>query len=374
MLYDNLISELRRLTKKIGSDEWKPKIFDLSSTVDQANLKLLLDEKKVQQVVDFTDEQTDELFLARNATQAVNAGRTKVPLQDSEGVWVYYPWRNSLVHILNSTDFLDLKTNRNRNLLTPEEQKKLGAVSIGFAGLNVGNPGAVCCALEGIGADSETKLADFDPLSVSNLNRFRASLSDLGVNKSLLTAQQMFDVNPFLKIEVYDKGIQPDDIESFLLSPKIDVLVEETDNLKLKIAIREVARKNGIPVVMVTGNGPNVVIDIERFDLDQNTPLLNGLLNSEIVEKINTINPKTASIQQKVLLARDFMGKQYLTEKLNDSFLLVGTELSGIPQLSESSFARGAAIAGVIRELILHPNSVKGGRYIFGLDSVLIKE
>ncbi len=373
MSYDNLISELKRLTKKIGNDEWKPKFFDLSTTVDQANLKLLLDKKKIQQVVDFTDEQTDELFLTRNATHIANADRIKVPLQASEGVWVYYPWRSSLVHILNCTDFLDLKTNRNRNLLTPEEQKKLGAVSIGFAGLNVGNPGAVCCALEGIGADGETKLADFDPLSVSNLNRFRASLSDLGVNKSLLTAQQMFDVNPFLKIQVYDKGIQPDDIESFLLSPKIDVLVEETDNLKLKIAIREVARKNGIPVVMVTGNGPNVIIDIERFDLDQNTPLLNGLLNSEVVEKINTINPKTASIQQKVLLARDFMGEQHLTEKLNNSFLLVGTELSGIPQLSESSFARGAAIAGVVRELILYPNSVKGGRYIFGLDSVLMK-
>ena len=59
------------------------------------------------------------------------------------------------------------------------------------------------------------KLADNDILSLSNLNRFRAGLPDLGVNKAVLTARQIYEINPFAKLEVFDKGISPENIENF---------------------------------------------------------------------------------------------------------------------------------------------------------------
>ena len=213
------------------------------------------------------------------------------------------------------------------------------------------------------------KFADFDPLSVTNLNRFRAGITSLGENKAILTARQAFDIDPFLDITVFEKGITKDNIDDFLLKPRLDLLVEEMDNLPLKIEIRERARKNGIPVIMVTGNGENVIIDVERFDLDQKLPLMNGYLKQEVIDGVRDMTtPK--SLDEKILLARDFMGKEYLTKRLQEAFLEVAKTIPSIPQIAESSFLRGAAITYIAR-MILTGEEVPSGRYNLELSEVL---
>lgn len=214
------------------------------------------------------------------------------------------------------------------------------------------------------------KFADFDGLSLSNLNRFRAGVCDLGLNKAILSARQAYEINPFLDIEMLEHGIRPEDIERFLLKPKIDVLIEETDNLKLKIAIREKAREHRIPVLMVTGNGENIIIDIERYDQNQRLPLLNGYLKQGIIDKIKEIQPGKGTLKERIFLARDFMGMKYLTKRLRESFLLVGSRLAGIPQLAESSFLRGAALSYLVRQITIG-KKVPSGRYYLKLDNVL---
>src|SRR4051812_26046009 len=37
------------------------------------------------------------------------------------GVWVYYPWAERLVHLLNREEFAELRTNRNCYKITPRE-------------------------------------------------------------------------------------------------------------------------------------------------------------------------------------------------------------------------------------------------------------
>src|SRR5690554_1958216 len=58
--------------------------------------------------------------------------------KEDYGVWVYYPWRNALVRILDEADFVHLRTSRNKYKITPEEQEKLGKKRIGIIGLSVG--------------------------------------------------------------------------------------------------------------------------------------------------------------------------------------------------------------------------------------------
>lgn len=322
----------------------------------------LFELKKTSAVVDEMGEQIKELELVKNP-ELLSAPEKLDLNKKIDTLWVYYPWRNTLVHCLKKEDFKSLRVSRNKNLILNSEQIKLDNARVGIAGLNVGNPGALCLALEG---DISMKLADNDVLSLSNLNRFRAGLCDLGINKAVLSARQIYEINPFARLEVFENGIGKVNISDFLTKPKIDVLVEEVDNLPLKIKIRELAREHRIPVVMVTGNGENIIIDIERFDKEPNLPLMSGYLRKEVIKGI-TAGPK--SFAEKIKLARDFMGVKYLHPRLVASFKLVGKELAGIPQIAESSFLRGAAISYFVRQIV-QGRKVKSGRYFLKLSDV----
>jgi molybdopterin/thiamine biosynthesis adenylyltransferase len=284
-----------------------------------------------------------------------------------DSVWIYYPWSNHLVHSLNDPYFSLVRHSRNQNLLSMDEQSSLKDKRVGIAGLNVGNPAAICMVLESVARHA--KFADNDILSLSNLNRFRARLSDLGMNKAALSARQAFEINPFMEIEVLENGIQPNTMKDFLLNPRIDVLVEEMDNLPLKILIREEAKQAKIPVVMVTGNGANVIVDVERYDNEPELPIMNGYLKTEIISKSKSPDLKYMNQKEKVLLARDFMGAKYLTKRLQESFQEIGESLVGIPQLAESSFLRGAAVCYVVREILLGAK-MESGRYFLELESL----
>ena len=338
----------------------KPIVLDIKSKKDRATLAQI--RRKRPYTVDDIVGQVKELELVKNPNLLLNPEKLDLN-KKYETVWVYYSWRNTIVHCLNKQDFKYLRTSRNQDLITKDEQNKFEKFRVGIAGLNVGNPGALCLALEG---DIEMKLADNDTLSLSNLNRFRAGLPDLGINKAILTARQIYEINPFARLEVFERGISDKNIDQFLLKPKLDVLVEETDNLSLKIEIRELARKNKIPVIMVTGSGPDVIIDIERFDKEPNLPLMGGYLEKSVIDGIRT-GPKTFS--EKIKLAQDFMGVKYLHPRLVESFRLVGSRLAGIPQIAESSFLRGASIAYFVRQ-IAQGSKISSGRYYLKLSDV----
>lgn len=334
-------------------ETYRPRIFNLRRSADQKELLKLVKVRKIFEVIDNFAEDRKEL---------IEMGGTV-----TSGVWVYYPWNHALVHILSSKSYGMVRTSRNHNLILPQEQEKFASIKVGIAGLNVGNPAALCLALEG-GANF-MKFADNDTLSLSNLNRFHAGVTDLGINKAVLSARQVYEINPFASVEAWLEGISEERIDEFLLNPKIDILIEEMDNLKLKIAIRERARAHKIPVLMVTGNGENVIMDVERFDLNPKLSLLNGKLKGEVLKKIYSFRPDKGTIKDKVLLARDFMGASILTKRLRQSFHLVGSSLVGIPQLAESSFLRGAVLCYFVRQIAVG-KKVPSGRYEFRLDSL----
>lgn len=348
----------------------KPVLFDLEKALDR---KRFADFKKKNSNINFIDtlgEQEYELNLINDPSLISHASldaNNTVSVKENYGIWVYFPWRNSAVRILRTDKYSALRLSRNHNLIIMDEENILKKAKIAVGGLNVGNPGAVCFALEGIG--ELVKLADFDPLSVSNLNRFRAGLPDIGVNKAVISARQMYEINPFLNIEIYDEGITSLNMESFLNSPKVDILIEETDNLKLKINIRRMAKKLKIPVLMVTGNGENVVVDVERYDVDKNLSILSGHLPEKIINKIQAIQKGKGTYEERIALARDFMGKKYLDERLVKSFEEVGKTLAGIPQLAESSFLRGAVICHFTKHTLLN-HKILSGRYEVSLKGI----
>src|SRR4051812_5861263 len=111
-------------------------------------------------IVDGYSEQLKELFLIRNprfrfvpqyqeeldAFVAEQAGGKSL---DECGNWFYFPWSKTLIHYLPESDYLELRTARNRNLITNEEQDKFYNQTVAFAGLSVGSHGALTTAIMG---------------------------------------------------------------------------------------------------------------------------------------------------------------------------------------------------------------------------------
>lgn len=316
---------------------------------DAEEIKALMDDPVVN-VVDEFASQMEEL------EEICSLLERDVPSDSNEDVWVHYPWRNTVVRSLPKSAHDIVRLSRNRNLITEEEQTALNDTCVAVAGANAGNPIALCLSLEGAG--NRMKVADNDILTLSNLNRFRAGLPDLGLNKATLTARQVYEVNPFADVTVLTDGVIKGGEGLFLEG--VDVLVEEMDNIPLKLSIREKAREKGIPVIMVTGNEENLILDVERFDQDGSLLLLNDLLSDDVLDR--TKNIEGLSQHERILLARDFIGEHELSDRLRESFHLVKKEIPGIPQLAESSFLRGAVGSYAVRMIALG-RDMPSGRY-----------
>ena len=192
-------------------------------------------------------------------------------LQEESSRWIVYPWRNVAVELLGPKSFKRLRCDRNRNKITDDEQEHLATLSVGVVGLSTGHVIAHTMVMEGV--CGHLKLADFDVLEVSNLNRIPASLLDIGINKGVATARRIAELDPYMKVDVFSDGLQQSNIDSFMQG--LDIVIEECDSLDVKVLVREAAIKYKTPVLMATSDGG--LMDVERYDLDHDLKPFHGL-------------------------------------------------------------------------------------------------
>ena len=280
----------QRLTKRgrRGATSSSPVIFDLNKRKDELALGALLKTRKIHQVIDDYEEQEFELFQIQHPSSVYAPGfkdEFKIYLEALKrrrpvshyGRWVYYPWLSSVVHILSDKEFQLVRTARNKNLINATEQKKFYEATVGIGGLSVGNSVALAIVLQGGGR--HIRLADHDRLALSNTNRVRTGVQNLGLTKVEVTARQIYEINPYAKVELWNEGLNPKNIRRFFEGPpKLDIVIDELDNLAVKYLIREQARRARVAVVMAADNGDNAVVDIERYDLNPKTPFFHGRL------------------------------------------------------------------------------------------------
>src|SRR3989338_1149790 len=218
------------------TEQSKPIILNLNRRIQKAVYSRLL--KTGVRVVDEYKDQLRELFAINNPTivytekfegEFKNHYRKLVEKSPESlmGNWVYYPWIKTMAHLLPDKDFQKVRTSRNRELITLEEQKKFYNSKIGIAGLSVGNSVVMSIVLQGGGGNLH--IADFDRLSLSNLNRIRGSVADLGLTKVDMTLRQIYLLNPYARIKIFNEGLTPKNIKKFFNG--LDIVVDEVDNL-----------------------------------------------------------------------------------------------------------------------------------------------
>ncbi|CAM5717004.1 Rv1355c family protein [Mycolicibacterium aubagnense] len=216
------------------ANEYRPQILDPTDSADVITLDRLRSDSHIQ-VLDHHSTELENLRRLRPEPAAA--------LLDEPGRWVWYPWRRILVSILGPDSFRALRLDRNRNGITSEEQTRLAELTVGVAGLSVGHVIAHTLAAQGL--CGRLRLADFDRIELSNLNRIPATVFDLGLNKAVAAARRIAELDPYLPVEVFHAGLTADSVDDFL--DGLNVLVEECDSLDIKAIVRVAAKHRRDP-------------------------------------------------------------------------------------------------------------------------------
>lgn len=279
---------------------------------------------------------------------------------------VYYPWKNTLVVLLKEADFVKVRTSRNKVKITEEEQQQLSKKKIGIIGLSVGQSVALSLALER--SFGELRIADFDTLDLSNMNRIRTGVFNLGEKKVNIVAREIAEIDPYLKVTVFDKGITSDNMnEFFTINGNLDLLIEECDSLPIKISSRIKAKSLGIPVLMDTSD--RGMIDIERFDLEPERPIFHGKLlmfgkESLLLEKISE------HFKDMFMSIVDYSN---VSERGKDSYSQIGKTLNTWPQLGSEVAYGGGICACYARKILLH-ETINSARFYVDLNDYLNRD
>ena len=339
--------------------DWRPQIIDPASRRGQAILAELVDDPQTI-ALDTLAGQIDDLLQSRHpAMSAAQRQKLGIELEAQLARWVYYPWSRTLVRTLPALELREARLARNRNKISVSEEARLADSTIAIVGLSVGRQIARTLVMEGV--PGRLRLADGDTLSLSNLNRLPAGIRDLGLSKAVLAARELLEIDPYLDVEVFPGGILPEALDEFLFcgDRAPDLVIEECDDFEVKIRLRERLRGLRIPVIMESS--VRGTLDIERFDIEPDRPLLHGLL-----EGVDPSTPRDIhDIKELVTRILPHMGS-----RTRQSIEQVGHTLRSWPQLA-SEIALGAATATFAARKILLGMPMASGRYVIDLDECL---
>jgi molybdopterin/thiamine biosynthesis adenylyltransferase len=256
------------------------------------------------------------------------------------GVWVYYSWRRAVVKVLGPQAFRRVRLDRNRNLITADELDRLARLRIGVVGLSVGH--AIAYALAAQGLCGQLRLADFDELELSNLNRVPATVFDLGANKAVVCARRIAELDPYLPVTVQPAGLTPDTVDGFL--DGLDVVIEECDSLDAKVLVREAARARRLPVLMATSD--RGLLDVERFDVEPSRPIMHGLIGD-----VDAAHLADLSSKEKLPYALRMTDATQVSPRMAASLIEVGKTVSTWPQLSSEVSLNVSLVAEAVRRI-----------------------
>ena len=356
----------------IVTENFRPVLFDISKPTEYERFNQLLQQNTFSLITDELTLQIEDLIKCRRPdlhasgdSEGINAevaSFIKSINFDRYGVWVYYPWSGCAVHILPKKEFIEVRTNRNKMKITPEEQEKLLKKKVGVIGLSVGQTVALTMAIERIAG--EIRISDHDSLDLSNLNRIRSGIHNIGINKSVLVAREISEIDPFIDVKIFPEGINDHNIDAFFTAGgNLDLVHEECDDIYVKILAREKARHLRIPVIMEASDKSTV--DIERYDLEQDRPLLHGILGEVASGDLKDIKEPEKIIR--VML--NMVQVDDLSPRVKASITEIGTSIGTWPQLASAVMMGGAITTDLTRQIFLgHFNT--SGRYHVDIDEI----
>lgn len=297
----------------------------------------------------------------------------------SYGVYAYYKDRNDLVHYCPKRWHRVAAVASNSMLIAdPNGVKSWNEIRaifdravIAVAGCSVG--GSIIHAIAMDIRPDHIKIADKSLYKMENMNRVRLGYWDVVAtdearktqadlmlrNKAEVTAAQLYAIDPFLHIHIYNDGLSAGNIARFFDGaddePKTDIVIEEVDDPRIKLLIREEARKRKMPFVMATDVGSAVQLDIMRYDVNPALPLAHGTSDEELYKKMNAVYDNPGDRKTFFSFVDALIGTAYRQGEL--ARIIDGkTEIPTstiIPQLGSTVAVAGGLVAETIARILL---------------------
>jgi len=186
------------------------------------------------------------------------------------------------------------------------------------------------------------------------------------MKKTEIISREIYEINPYSELEIFGDGLSLKVLNDFFIGKNpLDIIIDEMDNLYLKVQLRILAKKLKVPVVMATDNGDNVVVDIERYDLDPKR----RIFNTDIPEKeLYSIGPSISKLDAAKIISR-LVGVENIADKMIESLLRLGSSLYSWPQLGTAATVGGCAVAHVARSILVG-DKIDEGKHFINIDKL----
>lgn len=353
------------------SNDYKPVFYDLKHAQDLQAFEALLKSRPQIRINDNIYSQLRELMKIRNPTKRLTTEESEeqihaylgdIPMEKF-GIWVYYSWIDRLVHLVDEVDFIELRTSRNQHKITAAEIAVLSKKKIGIVGLSVGQSIALTLVMERV--CGELRLADFDTLELTNMNRIRCGVHNLQTSKVVIAAREIAELDPFIKVKIYGDGMTEANMDDFFTGGGLlDIFVEECDGVDIKILSRIKAKELKIPVVMEMND--RGMIDIERFDLEPDRPLMHGL-----IPEVDITTLKGLTDAEKLPIFSPMLALENASARMKFSLGEIGKTITTWPQLASSVVLGGALVADTCRRIALDQLK-SSGRYYIDFEQLIV--
>ena len=148
---------------------------------------------------------------------------------------------------------MDKKFDRTKRLLGAESMKKLDCAHVAVFGIGgVGGHAADALARSGIG---EITIVDSDEVAESNINRqLIATTKTVGRKKVEVMQEHLLEINPALKVHMYDCFFLPETKAQFDFS-SYDYVIDAVDTVTAKLALVEACKEANVPIISSMGAG-----------------------------------------------------------------------------------------------------------------------
>lgn len=335
-----------RVLRRSGANEWHP---ELLLEGDGRIAQLIAEGVTVTDQLNVSMEELDELLPSVGPE-----------LRAEPAHWVYLPWRNQLLHLPGPNSFWRLRTDRSRYKLLESQLEAMRSRSVGVVGLSVGSSAAFLVAQEAL--CGHLRLADYDTVAPTNLNRLAASIVDLGSPKTHMIARRIAELDPYLPVTLYSEGVDSDNVSTFIRG--LDVVLEECDSIDVKFLVRQEAAAQGVPVIMETSD--RGLLDVERYDLDPLRQPFHGLVGDLDVADLQGL-----STDDKVPHVLAILESDKLSSKMAASMIEIDQTTKTWPQLASDVTLGSSLVAASLRRLFSEGGMLKSGRARFDLDDAL---
>lgn len=281
--------------------------------------------------------------------------------------YFYFPESNTVVKYLEEKWHKTALLVSNSLLLRDPEgtlsweqiRKKHEDLVVAIAGCSVGK--VIAKQIVATLRPNAIKIADPKTAHVANAPRAGWGHEDIGKNKAIQTAIQIQkDLDPFIKISVYEDGITSENIDDFISGnntinePKPNILIEETDDLDAKIEIRKKCRENGVCVIMVSDLGSSVQIDIRRFDLNRKLSLAVGISDELLFQKQKLAHENPGNLDIFYDFAFAMLGRWGLRDEFDEIInKKAKVQFGGVPQLPSTIATSAGWVTDVIGRIAL---------------------